>query len=143
MAASGTQLSAAQTQWDAPHRSDALLIGLDWPVVAINRRINARVKLMAQAGLLDEVAALAPSLGRTAAEALGYKQLLPVVTGAATLDEALEQVKIRTRRFAKQQRTWLRRLGTIKPACWLKPAEISTEVLAEQALAWVLGQAGH
>jgi len=142
VAATGTPLSALQGQWSGPHRTDALLIGLDWPVEDINRRINARVRDMAANGLLDEVRTLAPTLGQQAREALGYKQLLPVVNEETTLTDALEQVKIRTRRFAKQQRTWLRRFQQIKPALWLKKVEKQTQGAATAAVAWMLEQVG-
>ena len=143
VAASGTPLSALQGQWGGPHRTDALLIGLDWPVEDINRRINARVRNMAANGLLEEVRTLAPTLGLQAREALGYKQLLPVLNGETTLDDALEQVKIRTRRFAKQQRTWLRRFQLIKPALWLEKTGKRTQDGANEAVAWVLEQVGE
>lgn len=140
VAASGTPLSALQGQWSGPHRTDAVLIGLDWPVEDINRRINARVRAMAANGLLDEVRAVAPTLGLQAREALGYKQLLPVLNDNTALDDALEQVKIRTRRFAKQQRTWLRRFRQLQPALWLKKVEIQSQDAATEAVAWVLEQ---
>ncbi|GIK18780.1 MAG: tRNA dimethylallyltransferase [Phycisphaerales bacterium] len=109
----GRPITEHQSQWDRAPRPDALLVGVEWPTEALNRRINARVKAMMQRGLLDEVRALAPRLGPQAREALGYKQLLAHLEGRATLDEAVEAIKIETRRFAKNQRTWLRRLREI------------------------------
>jgi tRNA dimethylallyltransferase len=103
----GVPITEHQRQWDRDRRPGALLYGLDWEPDALARRINARVKLMMDAGLLDEVRALAPRLGPQAREALGYKQLLRHLpeaaggTGEWTLEEAVEQIKIETRRFAK------------------------------------------
>ncbi|MCH2136178.1 MAG: tRNA (adenosine(37)-N6)-dimethylallyltransferase MiaA [Phycisphaerales bacterium] len=134
VAASGTTISSLQTQWNAEPRSDALLVGLEWPTEAINSRINQRVKAMAQAGLAQEVRRLAPRLGPQAREALGYRQLLD----NDDLDEALEQVKIRTRRFAKQQRTWLRRFRAIPRSLWLSAADLEPQSLADKAIAWIL-----
>lgn len=108
----GVPISEHQKQWDRRRRPGAVLLVLDWPAEAINRRINRRVKQMMEAGLLDEVRLLAPRLGPQAREALGYKQLLRHLAGGWTLEEAVEQIKIETRRFAKNQRTWLRRLRT-------------------------------
>jgi tRNA dimethylallyltransferase len=109
----GKPISAHQQQWDAQTRTDALLVTLNWPTEELNRRINARVKQMMEAGLLEEVKRLHArnALGPQAREALGYKQLLAHLTGQGTLEEAVERVKIETRRFAKNQRTWLKRLG--------------------------------
>lgn len=109
----GVAISDHQRQWDrgntqGPYR----LVILDWEVEAINARINARVKQMMERGLYDEVVGLVRqgALSGQAGEALGYKQLVGVVAGSARLDDAVEQIKIETRRFAKNQRTWLRRL---------------------------------
>jgi tRNA dimethylallyltransferase len=130
----GTPISMLQRQWDAGRtRHDSILIGLDWPVEALNRRINARVKEMMQRGLLDETrelwqrgafgspGAAASPLQRQAAEALGTKQLLEHLQGRYTLDDAIEKIKIETRRFAKNQRTWLKRLKTTPGSLWLEP----------------------
>ncbi len=115
----GRPISEHQKQWDTgKHRPDAVLVMLDWPVEAINRRINARVKQMMEAGLLGEVQNLRKlgRLGPQASEALGYKQLVAHLEGRCTLEEAVERIKIETRRFAKSQRTWLRRLQA-SPFC--------------------------
>lgn len=115
----GIPISAHQQQWDKTTRTDCTLIGLDWPVELLNPRINARVKSMMDRGLLEETRALLPRLGPQAKEALGYKQLLEHLEGRATLDDAVEQIKIETRRFAKNQRTWLRRLKTQPGSIWI------------------------
>jgi tRNA dimethylallyltransferase len=110
----GRPISAQQTQWD---RDDATarfrLITIQWPIEDLNRRINARVRAMMTRGLLEEARGLwqGGRLGPQAREALGYKQLIPVFEGTRTLEEAVERIKVDTRRFAKSQRTWIRRLG--------------------------------
>jgi tRNA dimethylallyltransferase len=114
----GTPISSHQKQWDQAASSEFQLIILDWESDALNRRINARVKQMMERGLLDEVRALHDSgaliPGSQPAEALGYKQLLAHLQNPAaiSLDDAVEKIKIETRRFGKNQRTWLRRLRT-------------------------------
>lgn len=110
----GIPISAHQQQWDTGRiRPDALLVVLDWPTEAINRRINARVKQMVEQGLVEEVRSLwqVGRMGLQAREALGYKQLIAALEGHEPLDKAIERIKIETRRFAKNQRTWLRRLS--------------------------------
>lgn len=117
----GRTISEHQSQWDKTTRSDCTLIGLDWPAESLNPRINSRVKSMMDRGLLEECRGLwnANRLGPQAREALGYKQLIEHLEGRATLEEAVEEIKIETRRFAKNQRTWLRRLRTTPGAVWI------------------------
>ena len=77
------------------------------------RRIDKRVDLMLEAGLLDEARSLYERgylrEGTTAAQAIGYKELLSYLEGQATLDEALDALKLASRRYAKRQLTWFRR----------------------------------
>jgi tRNA dimethylallyltransferase len=112
----GRPISEHQRQWgaDSGSRDDCVLVVLEWPTAELNRRINERVRSMLSRNLLGEVRALQESnrLGPQAREALGYKQLLGHLRGECSLDDAAEQTKIETRRFAKNQRTWLRRLRT-------------------------------
>jgi len=125
----GTPISELQKQWDREEaaRPDAVLVTLQWPTEELNRRINARVRAMVEAGLLDEVRALhaAGRLGPQAREALGYKQLVAHLNGRCPLDDAVEKIKIETRRFAKNQRTWLRRLGSTPNAIALAPDDLA------------------
>jgi tRNA dimethylallyltransferase len=123
----GKAISTLQTQWDRDSKDPAgtagvpetagdrfALITLHWPVEELNRRINARVRAMVERGLVDEAQSLWQRgvLAGQAREALGYKQLVAHFEGKASLDDAIERIKIETRRFAKSQRTWLRRLST-------------------------------
>lgn len=122
----GRPISELQAQWDrARHRSDALLVGLEWEPEAINRRINERVRRMVDRGLITEARGLweGGRLGAQASQALGYKQLAVHFEGNATLEEAIEATKIETRRFAKNQRTWLRRLRTTPGSVWIPGEE--------------------
>ncbi|MCL4221136.1 MAG: tRNA (adenosine(37)-N6)-dimethylallyltransferase MiaA [Phycisphaerales bacterium] len=109
----GTPISVLQSQWDRKHprRPDLHVFALLWPSDLINRRINQRVRRMMEIGLVEEVRRLSPVLGIQAREALGYKQVLAALAGQMSLEEAFEQIKIETRRFAKNQRTWLKRLA--------------------------------
>jgi tRNA dimethylallyltransferase len=88
------------------------LVGIERPVAEINERIAARYRQQVVGGFLDEVRALAATPGgpgRTASQALGYAELLAVVRGELDLDEALDLAIVRTRRFARRQRSWFRR----------------------------------
>lgn len=147
----GRPISRLQQQWaggvftDEPpsgiagphYRHNPLLIGLRWPTEQINRRINARVKAMFNPppgveDLLSETRRLheAGRLGPQAAEALGTKQVLAHLAGQMDLAETIERIKIDTRRFAKSQRTWLKRYRGVH---WLEPAEHAMEQLIDQA----------
>jgi tRNA dimethylallyltransferase len=126
----GVPMSEHQKQWDASRGPrEFTLAGLEWPVEAINRRINARVKEMMLRGLLEEVRSLRDraALGPQAREALGYKQLLMHLDGRCTLEEAVEAIKIETRRFAKNQRTWARRLRTTGGSTWIDASTVPLE----------------
>tara|TARA_X000001036_G_scaffold68434_2_gene59402 strand:- start:13060 stop:13851 length:792 start_codon:yes stop_codon:yes gene_type:complete len=136
--ATGHPLSSLQSQWGKPMpREDAIMIGLHWPVKAINKRINSRVKAMFNEGLLAEVEGLKGKLGKQAREALGYKQLLAHLDGECTLDEAHERIKILTRRYAKQQRTWLRRFQVLPSAHFIEIGDNGIQPAVEQALAYI------
>lgn len=147
----GRPISELQTQWDAgasgivvPDRGGrpsssarhaCVLVGLEWEPDALARRINARVREMLDRGLMDEVRSLwgAGRLGTQAREALGYKQLIEHFEGRSSLGDAVEAIKIESRRFAKNQRTWLRRLRTTPGAIWLdgpRALEAVPELLA-------------
>lgn len=107
----GTPISRLQQQWDNTPADATRLFILTRPTPDLNARINARVRRMLDDGLLAETRHLAPRLGPTAGQALGTKQVLRHLAGDWSLDEATEQIKIETRRFAKKQRTWMRRLS--------------------------------
>lgn len=129
----GKPISQHQQQWDDGSNSDFLLIVLDWPIDTINRRINARVKSMMERGMLEEAKRLMPTLGPTAREALGTKQLVEHLHGQSSLEEAVERVKIETRRFAKNQRTWLKRLRSRGGALVLDASGAETDPATQLA----------
>ncbi|MEE1139234.1 MAG: tRNA (adenosine(37)-N6)-dimethylallyltransferase MiaA [Acutalibacteraceae bacterium] len=73
-------------------------------------RINRRVDIMLESGLLDEAKQFFDSpLGSTARQAIGYKELDPYFKGEKSLDDCIENLKMQTRRYAKRQLTWFRR----------------------------------
>lgn len=73
-------------------------------------RINKRVDLMMENGLLDEAReVLSKSMSFTAVKAIGYKELLPYFKGEKSIDECIEKLKMETRRYAKRQITWFKR----------------------------------
>ena len=76
---------------------------------ALYRRIDTRVDLMMEAGLLDEVRALSLDPKTTAGQAIGYKEFYPYFEGRKTLEEAICALKQASRHYAKRQLTWWER----------------------------------
>ena len=86
-----------------------LYIGLEAPREVIYERINQRVDLMMQAGLLEEAERLHQHKTLNALQTVGYKELFEYLDGHCTLEFAVSEIKKNTRRFAKRQLTWLRK----------------------------------
>ena len=90
----------------------AVFVGIRWQRDALRGRIARRVRLMVEAGLVEEVRGLvsAPGgLSSTAAQALGYKEIIDHLEGRASLEEAVQEVILRTQQFAVRQERWFRR----------------------------------
>ncbi|CCQ98517.1 tRNA dimethylallyltransferase [[Clostridium] ultunense Esp] len=95
---------------------DLLLIGLTLERKHLYRRIEERVDRMMNEGLLEEVKrllAVGVPKESTAMQGLGYKELIPYLEGKITLMEAVQEMKKRTRQFAKRQLTWFRHMNGI------------------------------
>jgi tRNA dimethylallyltransferase len=132
----GRTITAHQEQWDkGSTRFEHTLIGLRRDPEDQAHRTNTRVKKMIDAGLVEEVVTLLAepaALSETARKAVGYAEIIEHLAGRATLEEAVEQIKINTRRFAKSQRTWFRRFHEIQ---WidLKPDD-TADAIADSIL---------
>ena len=87
----------------------SVLIGLTADREVIYDRINRRVDLMLEQGLLEEAKALAGKKHLNALNTVGYKELFAFLEGRCSLEEAVEEIKKNTRRFAKRQLTWFRK----------------------------------
>ena len=153
--ATGESATGRRTAWVdagiAPRRSDLFAVSLDWPVEPINRRINARVRRMLDSGFVEEVARLAGAGGlcSQARAACGYEELLRIVgdgsraSRARGLDEAAEATKIRSRRLAKQQRTWLKRFRALDPSIVIACDETTEAKSLADACAAALARLAH
>jgi tRNA dimethylallyltransferase len=97
------------------------LLGVWLPRAVLAQRIARRVAAMREAGLVEEVRRVETSTGfsRTAAQAIGYKEVRAALHGATALDEAFDLAERRTRSFARRQRMWFRRDPRIR---WLAAA---------------------
>lgn len=86
-------------------------LALNLPREVLYNRINERVNIMVQQGLLAEVSALLPYRHLNALNTVGYTELFDYFDGKTSLDKAIEMIKQNTRRFAKRQLTWFRKDG--------------------------------
>lgn len=119
-----------KTEWDrnshekAP-RYDVSMIGISYSNrEKLYERINSRVDAMVELGLINEVKHLLDSgilsTASTAAQAIGYKEIIHYLNGETSLEEAIENVKRESRRYAKRQMTWFSRNDNIH---WINPDE--------------------
>jgi tRNA dimethylallyltransferase len=109
------------------------MAGIWLPRDVLAQRIDARVLRMRAEGLIDEVKNLDGRLSRTAAQAIGYKEILEAIERDGDLDEAFATVARRTRSFARRQRMWFRRDPRIT---WLAAAENPAELLPSLLAMW-------
>ena len=117
---------------EIPPRYTPLWIGLDFAERSeLYRRIDLRVSIMLEMGLIQEIQDLLASgipEKCTAMQAIGYKEFVAALKGECTIEEAADQVRMFSRRYAKRQLTWLRRNPNIH---WLtrQTGQDSTEIL--------------
>ena len=95
-------------------------MGLELPKEILRQRIDKRVDQMMDAGLLDEVKQLQPVKHLNALQTVGYAELFDYLDGKFSLNEAIEQIKIHTRQYAKRQMTWFKKDQEIK---WYSPLD--------------------
>lgn len=102
---------------DRPPHYEAVIWGIRMSRERLYARIDARVDAMFERGLVDEVESLrARGLAGalTARQAIGYKEVLDALEGKASLEEARDEIKRRSRRYAKRQMSWFRREGRVR-----------------------------
>lgn len=119
---------------NAPIAYAPRMVGLTMPREQLYARIDLRVDVMMQSGLLKEVENLVSqgcAQDTPAMQGLGYKQLYRYLQGEYTLDEAVERIKRETRRFAKRQITWFKRDQRIQ---WLDISVLTPQQLLEEAV---------
>ena len=117
---------------------NAILIGLTRNRAELYDRINRRVELLMEEGLLDEVKALA-AMGLTrdsiSMKGIGYKELMSHLQGEYTLEEAIDRIRKNTRHYAKKQLTWFRRYDKIT---WYNISDFNgDDAAAEEIITWL------
>ena len=137
----GTPISHQQLQFDEGRSADECQVFvLQWQRELLHERIAQRVDRMFAEGLVDEIRQLQATyrrFGRTASQAVGYREVLQLLAGQVSELATIEKVKARTRRFAKRQRTWFRGLSE----CRMVPldAQDAPAAVAERILAAGVG----
>ncbi len=136
----GQPLSHQQLQFDEGRPADQCRVFvLGWDRATLHHRIEQRVESMFAAGLVEEVVGLLgrwQALGRTAGQAVGYREVSEHLRGERTLLDTREAVKVRTRQFARRQETWFRQLSEctrIPVSAADSPVEIAERVLTAAA----------
>ena len=121
----GKKLSSFLTKTKKQRPFSIIKIGLDTNRAILYERINHRVDLMMEAGLLAEITRLLPFRKYNALNTVGYSELFNYLDGTLSLTAATDKIKQNTRRFAKRQLTWFRKDET---TAWFEPDQ-SEEVI--------------
>ena len=126
----GRALSELQREWDGPDRFPSRIAGVRRPREEVRARIERRVDEMFERGLVEEVRGL--ELGPTAAQGVGYKEVLGALRGEYDLAEARRLIVRNTGRLARRQETWFKRLDVT----WI---EGDAPDLVDRLIAFYLG----
>jgi tRNA dimethylallyltransferase len=113
----GRPLSALQLEHGQPAPESVAVFAIEPPRAVLRDRINRRVLRFFEAGFVDEVRALTAGprpLSDVAAQAIGYREVVAMLDGRASLDETIDRIQARTRQFAKRQATWFRGLEEVQ-----------------------------
>ena len=117
-----------------PQLYPAVFIGLSVTPAILAERIGLRVDKMVEEGLVEEVQSLLDSgfrKGITAPQAIGYKEIVTYLDGDCTLVEALDAIKLATRRYAKRQRTWFRKDKRIR---WIDADALDLDAMLKASI---------
>lgn len=102
-----SEVIADQPCTERPFETEVRVLSLS--ATDLRQRIDCRVDMMMQEGLLDEVQSLLPYRQLNTLNTVGYRELFPVLDGTASLDEAVAAIKLNTWHYARKQRTWFKR----------------------------------
>ena len=114
----GKSILSFQSQQKKVRDFNIMTFGLELPRTELYNRINSRVDIMMQDGLLKEVESLVPHQKMNALQTVGYTELFDFINGHKTLDEAVNMIKQNSRHYAKRQMTWFKKDESIS---WVEP----------------------
>ncbi len=119
--ATGRPISYYQKNQKQSREFNIITIGLNTDRAILYDRINRRVDLMMQQGLLEEVKSLTMHRNKPALLTVGYAELFDYLDGEISLEEAVARIKQNSRRYAKRQITWFKKYGN---TTWFEPNQL-------------------
>ena len=122
----GKSIIEFQTRQKQQRDFNIIKIGLEMPREILYVRINKRVDVMMENGLLDEVTSLLPYKDLNALQTVGYTELFKYLSGETSLEVAVDAIKQNSRHYAKRQMTWFKKDETIK---WINDLKDWEDVL--------------
>ena len=122
----GKSIIEFQTRQKQQRDFNIIKIGLEMPREILYDRINKRVDVMMENGLLDEVTSLLPYKDLNALQTVGYTELFKYLSGETSLEVAVDAIKQNSRHYAKRQMTWFKKDETIK---WINDLKDWEDVL--------------
>jgi tRNA dimethylallyltransferase len=131
---SGKPYSAFLNKNKAARPFKTIMLGMEAPRNIVYQRINTRVDTMMAEGLLNEVKGLIEHKHLNALQTVGYKELFRYLDGDCSLDDAVDEIKKNTRRFAKRQGTWFRRTQDIVWVDYDLPCNAIIEILSDKLI---------
>jgi tRNA dimethylallyltransferase len=128
-----TQLEIESRKNGVPY--DYRVFAINMPREILYDRINRRVDIMIERGLIDEVKQLYEKYGeelRTAVQGIGYKEVIDYLNGVYSKEEMVEKIKMETRRYAKRQLTWFRKIQDIIWIDGLNDIQNNADIILEE-----------
>lgn len=128
-----TQLEIESRKNGVPY--DYRVFAINMPREILYDRINRRVDIMIERGLIDEVKQLYEKYGeeiRTAVQGIGYKEVIDYLNGVYSKEEMVEKIKMETRRYAKRQLTWFRKIQDIIWIDGLNNIQNNVDIILEE-----------
>ena len=132
----GRRISEWQAEWRSGQAGrERRIVGVRRDEPELTDRILRRTRAMLDAGWVEEARAIrdGAGFGPTAIQALGYREVLELADGDASRQETEEQITLRTRQFARRQRTWFRRFPEI---LWIDPDSEDAPGVVIDAFSW-------
>jgi len=107
--ATGKSITVFRSAQKKQRNFEIIKIGLEMPMEVLTARINQRVDQMIKDGLLSEARSVMNYRNKSALQTVGYKEMFDHLDGKISLEEAIQQIKLHTRQYAKRQMTWFRK----------------------------------
>lgn len=123
---SGKPFSTYYTR--GPQKYESLVLGIDIPKEELHAKIDMRVDAMIESGLIDEVKELLEIFNKHAPgfSSIGYKEIIPYLEGTISKEEAIEDIKTASKKYAKRQMTWFRKN---KEVHWISTKEHAEKII--------------